>query len=537
MSALRSKNYRVTDEGGGVMGMVIEHSDTAMLQSNIFQEEERNFLVEGLQTQVAEFSLVSNCRVYTRTLEHKRSAGQGPKGPDWVVFIHDYKKFTTSWTWIRFAIPLYKRGFNVMLIDLPGFGKSGIKGQVRQSPEKWADVDAAVIVNVLAEFKISQARIITLGESAVIWKNLTLKYKHALAKVNVLVNPVIKTETDGEKFAKSLRSGLTGIIWVCFDPACYDTKDEYLRNVNLFKKVSTDVVLSSSILVSDINHQDLEPVCLRYTREPGLESVFALNPTKYFRVYMAEFLMGTKLPPYAPVMHAPGNLKWKLVPDSPREIPAVAGALPSGAAAGTAAVMPKVQLPVGTIYPAGWKPPSGVSLPPGSELNGSGLTTAPHLVGNANMLIPLDPKTLKPLPNRYSFGARLRHEREQGELTEAMKASAAEYEEEYGEEEEEYLEAVEVSKDSFRDEETNEELKEKREKAKREQQAALDHLKNVQALIEQSLETHDLLYKFGDDGALNRALEKSKKETNLWEMLGYSQGSRPPRGNTQASSS
>jgi hypothetical protein len=509
------------------MGMVIEHSDTAILQSNVFEEEERNFLVESLQTQVAEFSLVSNCRVYTRTLEHRNTTGTGSvKGPEWVVLIHDYKKYTTSWTWVRFAIPLYKRGFNVMLVDLPGFGKSGISGQVRQSPEKWANVDAAVIVNVLAEFRISKARIIALGESAGIWKNLTLKYKHALAKVNVLVNPVIKGETDGDKFAKSLRAGLTGMIWVCFDSACYETKDEYLRNVNLFKKLATDVVLSSSILVSDINHQDLEPVCLRYTRDPGLESVFALNPTKYFRVYMAEFLMGTKLPPYAPVMHAPGNLKWKLVPDSPRGLPPAAA---SGAAAGVVStdVMRKMNLTVGSIFPAGSKLPLGVSLPPGSELNGSGLTTAPHLVGNANKLIPLDPITMKPLPNRYSFGARLRDARERGELHEALTASAATYEEQYGEEEEEYLEAVEVSKDTFRDEETSEELKEKREKAKREQQAAIDHLKNVQTLIEQSMETHDLLYKFGDDGALSRAVENSKKETNLWEMLAYSHGNRP----------
>ena len=528
--------------------MVIEHSDTAILQSTVFTEEERNFLVEFLQTQVAEFSLVSNCRVYTRVLEHKTTlagpAGTGTAG--WVVLLHGYEKYTTSWTWVKFAIPLYKRGFNVMLVDLPGFGKSGIGGQVRQSPEKWSGVDAAVLVNVMAEFKVSQARIVALGQAAQIWKNMTHKYKHALGKQNVLVNPIIPNETDPEQFAKSLRTGLSGIVWVSFDPSFYTSKEEYLRNVGLFRKVAADVVLSSSIIVSEINHQDLEPVCVRYTREPGLDSVFALYPTKYFRIYMAELLMGTKLPPYAPVMHAPGNLKWKLVPDSPRSIaPAVPATTLATMAtttggmgattANTTGQVRKMNLPVGSVFPAGSKLPPGVLLPPGSEVSGSGLTLTPHLVGNGNKLIPLDPNTLKPLTNRYSFGSRLRDERERGEMSEALMASAADYEEEYGEEEEEFLEAVEFSKDAFREEESNEELKDKRDKAKRDQEAAVEHMKNLQVLIEQSMETHDLLHKFGDDGAFNRALENSKKETNLWELLAHSKGNRP-RNNSSSSS-
>jgi hypothetical protein len=108
-----------------------------------------------------------------------------------------------------------------------------------------------------------------------------------------------------------------------------------------------------------------------------------------------------------------------------------------------------------------------------------------------------------------------------------MEASKKAYEEEYGDEEEEWLEAMETSKETYREEETNQELKQKREKAKKDQQAAIEHMKNVQTLIEQSLETHDLLYKFGDDRAMFRAIENSKKETNLWELLSNTHGSRP----------
>lgn len=524
MSILRSKDYRVTDQGGGVFGMVIEHSDTAILQSPVFTDEERNFLVEFLKTEVAEFSLSSNSRVYTRVLQHVVGTGTGIG--EWVVFLHSYEKFTTSWTWVKFAIPMYKRGFNVLLVDLPGFGKSGIGGQVRQSAEKWRQMDAAVIANVLAEFKVSKARIVTLGHAAGIWKNMTSKCKHTLCKQNVLVNPIIPEPVDSEQFVKSLRAGLSGMIWVCFDPNFYANREEYQRNFSLFKKVAADVVLSTSILVSEINHQDLEPVCVRFTREPGLDSVFALYPTRYFRIYLAEFLLGTRLPPYAPVMHAPGNLKWELVPDSPRQ--GLPPAVPAGAAAASVAAAPAApKLQTGTILPAGSKLPAGVSLPPGSEISGDGFTTAPHLIGNNNRLIPVDPRTLKPLVNRYSFGSRLRDAGERGELTEAMEASKKAYEEEYGDEEEEWLEAMETSKETYREEETNQELKQKREKAKKDQQAAIEHMKNVQTLIEQSLETHDLLYKFGDDRAMFRAIENSKKETNLWELLSNTHGSRP----------
>ena len=212
------------------MSMVIEHSDTSILQSPIFLEEERNFLVECLQTQVAAFSLSSNCRLYTRILQHDKKVHTTGPPPEWVVLIHGYEKYSTSWTWVKFAIPFYKRGFNVMLVDLTGFGKSSIAGQVRQDPAKWRQHDAAIIAKCLAEFQVTRAKIVTLGEAAQIWNNMALKYRDALGKQNVLVNPVISKDTQADVFVKSLRAGLSGMIWVCFDPGFYASKEEYMRN-------------------------------------------------------------------------------------------------------------------------------------------------------------------------------------------------------------------------------------------------------------------------------------------------------------------
>ncbi|KAF4660925.1 hypothetical protein FOL47_006905 [Perkinsus chesapeaki] len=329
------RSDRLEDRGGGeVFSVISEPSEEAVLSSEAFNEKEKSFLLDNLTTQVAEFSISANCQIYARCLQqstgikptkHKLSKKKGADTGEWVLAIHGYGNLTTSWTWMKLALSLYKKGFNVLLIDLPGFGKSNISQNIRCPPERWRPWEASMISHVLSEFGVHQCRVVACYEGAGMLFKLLMKYPNLIGTHHILYNPIIDDDAlesycSPLRLTSKIRSLGNGFnVWVASDRNSYggiarrDVQKITEKTFQMLTKISEDNLCKERVIIAKVTRQDIAEMQAYKSDEPGLSSLRILYPSKYFRVYATEFISGSRLPPYAPVMAAPGGLRWALV--------------------------------------------------------------------------------------------------------------------------------------------------------------------------------------------------------------------------------
>ncbi|KAF4713779.1 hypothetical protein FOZ62_032296, partial [Perkinsus olseni] len=354
----KARTDRFQDLGGAeVFNVASEASETAVLSGPAFTEKERNFLIEHLTTEVAEFSVAANCQIFARCLvqtteiarllqkngQEGRAKGKRSQQGEWVLAIHGFGNLTTSWTWMKaryagrcprdcfsqFAVGLYKKGFNVLLIDLPGFGKSSISQNIRCSPEPAA-------LQVLSELGVHQCRVVACYEGAGMLFKLLMKYPHLIGSHHFLYNPVIDddaldTYCSQLRLTSKIRAlGSAFNVFVAYDRSPYgglvrpDVREVTERTFNALTEISQDHLCKDRVFIASVTRHEIaerlaykaeQPglsTCLglEHTGASGLASVRILYPSKYFRVYVAEFIAGSRVPPYSSVLSPSGELRW-----------------------------------------------------------------------------------------------------------------------------------------------------------------------------------------------------------------------------------
>lgn len=194
-----SRKTNITHTGGDIFIVAPTPSDMAVLWGENFGTKERKFLRELLASETICFSLKDTYQVHVRTIWHPQAkpthAQAGMMGlrkrGKFALLLHDLKgELTTSWTWAKFIRPLYRKGFSVIAVDLPGFGKSAV-AQVCSCPiSRWQTQAREVIAKIMEELSISTCQILAVGHTCGVLLQVLQSSAHRMAGEHVLVNPV-----------------------------------------------------------------------------------------------------------------------------------------------------------------------------------------------------------------------------------------------------------------------------------------------------------------------------------------------------------
>ena len=99
---------------------------------------------------------------------------------------------TCVWAiWIRLAITLYQNDFSIILMDLPGYGKSTADGKDRVNPKYYMNDAPDMIISVLDAFKVKKVHCVGFCGGAANFIRAISVYPQRFAQNHVFHNSVI----------------------------------------------------------------------------------------------------------------------------------------------------------------------------------------------------------------------------------------------------------------------------------------------------------------------------------------------------------
>ncbi|KAF4712304.1 hypothetical protein FOZ63_017038 [Perkinsus olseni] len=464
----KARTDRFQDLGGAeVFNVASEASETAVLSGPAFTEKERNFLIEHLTTEVAEFSVAANCQIFARCLvqtteiarllqkngQEGRAKGKRSQQGEWVLAIHGFGNLTTSWTWM----------------------KARYAGRCPR--------DCFSQFAVLSELGVHQCRVVACYEGAGMLFKLLMKYPHLIGSHHFLYNVRV----------------VQPLVFVAYDRSPYgglvrpDVREVTERTFNALTEISQDHLCKDRVFIASVTRHEIaerlaykaeQPglsTCLglEHTGASGLASVRILYPSKYFRVYVAEFIAGSRVPPYSSVLSPSGELRW------------------------------------------------AVGREDRSDLN----DTQPEFsqIGvNAVVEVPRERRDWKNAPpdNERSYGSRLQRQEDGRRMETLLQESMEEYLDEYGEEEANVRDALAQSRVTAENERASGQgglcavliaalVRDVRLAELRSLPAggdAVDELREMQGGIEESMGTLDLYHGYSEEEQMRLAIANSLKE-------------------------
>eukprot|EP00930_Biecheleria_cincta_P076141 TRINITY_DN63350_c0_g1_i1.p1 TRINITY_DN63350_c0_g1~~TRINITY_DN63350_c0_g1_i1.p1 ORF type:complete len:687 (+),score=109.15 TRINITY_DN63350_c0_g1_i1:222-2282(+) len=189
----QAESHDVAHIGGEVFASMAEPSDKAVFMGELFMEKERLFFRKELSTEIASFSIKDTFQIIVRCLWQpaaRTKSGHRP-GPTIAMFHSLEFPLTTSWTWIKLARPLYKSGFSVVMIDMPGFGRSKMNMDPSVKLEDWQHQDWHIICQTLDELRIHSCLTLTIGEMCGTVLRILTRSPHSLGKEHIFLDPRI----------------------------------------------------------------------------------------------------------------------------------------------------------------------------------------------------------------------------------------------------------------------------------------------------------------------------------------------------------
>ena len=188
--------YTVSSKRSGTMTLSVEPSDLTMYMSPYLTDFERRFFIDNMVVKSIEFSGTGNAQIFCRVMMHDQAKSSGnqmlpsriARGSETVLCLHAFHKMTTSWCWIKLATTLYRQGFNVILMDLPGFGRSSVGRDIRCSVGSWRKWEVQIFTTFLAEMKIPRVNILSCYETASVFLTILLNAPQVLSRNHYLHN-------------------------------------------------------------------------------------------------------------------------------------------------------------------------------------------------------------------------------------------------------------------------------------------------------------------------------------------------------------
>eukprot|EP00397_Hematodinium_sp_SG-2012_P029396 GEMP01031046.1.p1 GENE.GEMP01031046.1~~GEMP01031046.1.p1 ORF type:complete len:558 (+),score=104.55 GEMP01031046.1:239-1675(+) len=426
-----------------------------------------------------------------KTLAQKRRRLPGEQSQPFVIFLHDLGgSLSDSWCFLKFVMPLYNHDFDLLLIDLPGFGKSSIANNFGCELKRWRNCASNMIAYIIDEAEIPKSHFVCAGGSAAIFFKLLSKSPDRMHQRHILINPVISKEDLADelmpqKLGEILRN-TSAHVHVFYDSRTYGDKGKLrpnwimLETIHLLEELATDDIISNHITVVEICNYDLTTVLLAPSPSLGVKPVHGLLPSAYFVAFAREYLLGIKLPPY----HLGQTDVKEALPDEANHGQGREEAEQKNERAS------KLVRAKSTV--------SNVSMH-SSVHSESKAETAKQRRTRLNKWSqnPIDPD--------LSYGVRLRDRDELEAITELKKQSAAEYEELYGQSDRQIRLAKKASEATFQEESMDERLIELRQRAPLDER---EQIRQWQLAAEESFKL-ELLHEMTEEELLRKGVEES----------------------------
>jgi len=295
-----------------------EVKDETVLASSHFRKDEKLFHIDRMKQSHVDFCVSEKCMIYVRTIFHSitakaKSEIQGGKKEKrkYVVCLHDMDPetdFRSSWTFVKFVQPLFNQGYDCILVDLPGFGKSAIRQNARCDPSTYRSWDEKIITQLLENMNVNIAHFICKGSSAGILFKMLIRSSHLMGRSHILVDPIIPQEDlDGmlslENLKKAFRTAVFPRIWLTYDKNAYGNLDRQKciyrmdRGLEILRKVTADGTMDDQLQFSEYDKGDLVKVCLSVSLGPEVPSVYAVLPSQYFKAYVVYWISAEQMLP------------------------------------------------------------------------------------------------------------------------------------------------------------------------------------------------------------------------------------------------
>jgi len=529
--------YHIFGGSGEVFSICCEVTAERVLRSPWIRKDEMRFCEVHLEQTYVDFALNEKCMIFCRTAMHPVIGGQYEgRNRRYVVFLHDFSDLahlTNSWAFVKFVQPLFTRGFDVVLIDLPGFGKSSVAQNVKCSPDWWRSWDYKLMGSLFETAGISNAHIVAKGETAGLFlKMLRFLAPEVLGRSHILLDPIIPPEDlqsilTVETVKKAFLIKKYPRVWIAHDPQAYGSfpreKSIYrmIPTLKLFSEIlRTSPILADQIMVTEYDKSDLTPVQLVPKLGPGLTPIFCLHPSLYFKTYVVEWISAVQALP----TFVPGSLRYpEFTPrddvvetieekeekckaeELSRKLNWSASSSPSLLARNTAEKERDARTLRALVIQAKINNKKKKEEAGANDHLKDRHAEIPNETGRQKFLRLLKWKDLPPDPE--SYGKRLKRFNYEKEVDAIMEESRIEYEEEYNSE----LLAIEESKRTFEEEETDERLKALRNRDPDEEKLMI---KKWQEAAEESLKL-EMLRQLDDDGLMKKAIKESMRGTTL----------------------
>lgn len=182
--------YEISHVGGEVFTAMDEPSDRCALWGELFKEKERHFYRKELSTETVCFSIKDTFQINIRCLWQPQAKQLKTRQGPFAMLLHGLEPpLTSSWTWVKLGRPLFMKGFSVVMIDFPGFGRSKMNMDSAVGLDVWSFQDWHLICQTLDELKVHSAHMIACGHACGAVLRILLRSPHSVEKEMIWYNP------------------------------------------------------------------------------------------------------------------------------------------------------------------------------------------------------------------------------------------------------------------------------------------------------------------------------------------------------------
>eukprot|EP00442_Polarella_glacialis_P053828 CAMPEP_0115055516 /NCGR_PEP_ID=MMETSP0227-20121206/4692_1 /TAXON_ID=89957 /ORGANISM="Polarella glacialis, Strain CCMP 1383" /LENGTH=591 /DNA_ID=CAMNT_0002440109 /DNA_START=75 /DNA_END=1850 /DNA_ORIENTATION=+ len=310
---MTARSVQAQHLGGEVFVCKQESSAHSVLWGALYKEKERSLLRTHMEEGEASFSIQDTFQIAYRVIwqyAHKKEArlhhNGRISGGKLAVLLHGYsKRAVNSWAWSKIVRHLYKKGFTVVMVDMPGFGRSSMNMKWNCPVMSWMGDDWRIVSKVIEHLGFTRCvHFVGYRESCATWKNMP----HMVNKGNILLDPIfalddvmyiappiwgadkafmhLKASRQREMMDKVLnKSGATP--WCLFTPSARGETQEARAVLGQLQQKRALAFGKNSVIVTDLSAELLSEA------QVGAQiAEFIVFPCRYLRQQFADILAG-----------------------------------------------------------------------------------------------------------------------------------------------------------------------------------------------------------------------------------------------------
>jgi pimeloyl-ACP methyl ester carboxylesterase len=188
-------------------------------------------------------------KINTRIIKHTEDDSIKRKT---IIFSHGHATECNWVTWIKSAVFLFNCGYDVVLFDLPGFGRSLVNGKLKVHFKNWITDGPDMFRSFIQNLNISSKKVSCCGfcGGGALMIRTMAKYPQLFEKHHMFYNLMISAYPDNFESIASTYKFTIRVFWTPdIDHPKYSVGYKYVKNMN--KKDNKNIRLV------DINNDDL----------------------------------------------------------------------------------------------------------------------------------------------------------------------------------------------------------------------------------------------------------------------------------------